>query len=142
MSMHFRGAGGSVCGMVLLAALLLWFATAGVALADSVEKTLFLVDEDGEITAVNTTTGQFFPLKLSAKEVVERRITANACAVLVTSQRFLGVGSWPSGWAGLRRTAGEQLVSAEAEDHSAVLITSSRLLSFNGRTGSWSETSR
>lgn len=125
-----------VCGLLLV------LLPAGSAPADSVEKSVFLVDEGGELTAVNTMTGQFFRLDLNAKETVEQRVVANAVAVLVTSQRFAGVGSWPSGWSSLRRTAGERLVSAEAEDHSAVVITSSRVLSFNGRTGSWSETSR
>jgi hypothetical protein len=129
-------------GHAVLAGMMLWFLPGGVVPADSVEKILFLVDEGEELVAANTATGQFFRLKLSARETVERRITTNACAVLVTSQRFIGVGSWPSGWASLRRSAGEQLVSAEAEDHSAVLVTSSRMLSFNGRTGSWSETPR
>ena len=132
----------TVAACAALAGVLLWLPRPGAVLADSVEKTLFLVDEGDTMVAVNTATGQFFRLKLSAKETVERRITANAVAVLVTSQRFAGVGSWPSGWASLRRGAGEELVSAEAEDHSAVLVTSGRMLSFSGRTGSWSESRR
>ena len=110
--------------------------------ADTVEKSLFLIDEGDVLIAANTLTGQFYRLKLSAKEKPEQRVVGNAVAVLVTNQRFAGVGAWPSGWASLRREAGEILESAEAADNSAVLVTSSRVLSFSGTTGSWSSTDR
>jgi hypothetical protein len=42
----------------------------------------------------------------------------------------------------VRRSAGERIIQAEAEDYSAVVVTSDRILSFNGKTGSWSEARR
>jgi len=107
--------------------------------ADEVGKTIFLVTEDKRVTAVNAETGQFFDLDISAKEVVEKHIAAKGVAIVVTNQRFAGVGLWPSGWSSKRRMAGERLVSIEVEDASAVVVTSDRVLSFNGKTGAWAE---
>jgi len=107
-----------------------------------VAKTIFLVDEDDRIVAANTETGQFFSLTLHAKEKIRQRYVANGVAVLVTNQRFAGVGSYPSGWSSLRRIAGEQVVTAEVVDRSALLVTSDRILTFNGDSGSWAETKR
>lgn len=105
-------------------------------------KSLFLVDESDRVVAVNAETGQFFDLVLSAKERVQNRYVANRVAVLVTNQRFAGVGSYPSGWSSLRRKAGEKIVSAEAVDYSALVVTSDRILTFNGKSGAWSEKRR
>ena len=113
------------------------------AVADEVvAKTIFLVDEDDRIVAANTATGQFFSLPIHAKEKIRQRYVANGVAILVTNQRFAGVGSYPSGWSSLRRIANEKVVSAEVVDKSALLVTSDRILTFNGDSGSWSETRR
>jgi hypothetical protein len=123
----------------VLGALLL---LAGVVAAEEVAKAIYLVTEEGSITAVNAETGQFFDLDISAKEVVERQVVAKGVAIVVTNQRFAGVGTWPTGWASNRRTAGEDVVTIEAEDTSAVVVTSRRVLSFNGRFGAWAEKRR
>jgi len=107
-----------------------------------VTKTIFLVDEPDRIVAANTETGQFFNLKINAKEKIYKRYVANGVAVLVTSQRYAGVGAYPSGWSSMRRIAGEKVVSAEVVDRSALLVTTDRILTFNGDRGSWSETRR
>ena len=118
-------------------------AVACMAMAeDDLGKSLFLVNESGRIVAVNAETGQFFDFVLSAKERVQDRFIANRVAVLVTNQRFAGVGSYPSGWSSLRRRAGEKIVSAEAVDYSALIVTSDRILTFNGKSGAWSEKRR
>jgi hypothetical protein len=108
----------------------------------NVEKTIFLVNEPGRVVAVNAETGQFFDLVLSAKERIHDRYVANGVAILVTNQRFAGVSDYPVGWGSLRRKAGEKIVSAEAADHSALVVTSDRILVFNGKTGAWSERRR
>lgn len=107
-----------------------------------VEKTIFLVDESDRVVAVNAETGQFFDLVLRAKERIRDRIVANGVAILVTNQRFAGVSDYPVGWSSMRRRAGEKVVSAEAVDHSALVVTSDRILVFNGKTGAWSEKRR
>jgi hypothetical protein len=107
-----------------------------------VTKTIFLVDEDDKIVAANTETGQFFDLKINAKERIQQRHVANGVAVLVTNQRFAGVGSYPSGWSSLRRIADEKVVKIDVVDRSALVVTSDRIITFNGDRGSWSETRR
>jgi hypothetical protein len=107
-----------------------------------VAKTIFLVDEGDKIVAANSVTGQFFDLPVHAKEKILERYVANAVAILVTNQRFAGVGSYPSGWSSLRRIADEKVVSAEVVDTSALLVTTDRILTFNGESGSWSERRR
>ncbi len=114
----------------------------GAPAADDNGKTIFLVKEDGLITAVNAGTGQFFDLEMRAKEVVQKHAVASGVAVVATNQRFAGIGAWPSGWSDTRRLAGERLVSIQAEDYSAVVVTSDRVLSFNGRSGAWAEKRR
>jgi DNA-binding beta-propeller fold protein YncE len=122
-------------GMVLIV-------VSGAVVGDDVEKTIFLVQEDNRVTAVNAETGQFFDLDISAKEVIKKHVVAKGVAVVVTNQRFAGVGVMPSGWSSTRRVAGEKLVSVEAEGTSAVIVTSGRVLSFNGKTGAWAEKRR
>jgi len=126
---------------VALFSLLAVVACAALA-EDDLGKSLFLVDESGRVVAVNAETGQFFDLVLSAKERVQERFIANRVAILVTNQRFAGVGSYPSGWSSQRRKAGEKIVSAEAVDYSALIVTSDRILTFNGKSGAWSEKRR
>jgi hypothetical protein len=123
--------------------LLLLLMNATVASAEGpVAKTIFLVNEGDRIVAANTATGQFFDLPVHARERISERYVANGVAILVTNQRFAGVGTYPSGWSSVRRIADEKLVSAEVVDTSALLVTSDRILTFNGDNGSWFERRR
>ncbi len=115
---------------------------AGRAGGDEVEKALFLVMEEDRVVASNAQTGQFFDLDLQAKEEVLERIVASGVAVVVTNQRFVGIGAFSGGWRSLRRMAGEKFKSAEAQDYAALVVTSNRIISFSGRNGSWSHTTR
>jgi hypothetical protein len=126
---------------VLLGWLLLLRLTAAVA-DEAVEKSIYLVVEDDRIVASNVQTGQFFTLELNAKEELQRKIVANGVAIVVTNQRFAGIGLFPGGWRSIRRIAAETVTSAEAQDYSALIVTSDRLLAFNARTGTWSEQKR
>ena len=100
------------------------------------------MNESDRVVAVNAETGQLFDLVLSAKERIRDRYVASRVAILITNQRFAGVGAYPSGWSSLRRKASEEIVSAEAVDYSALIVTSDRILTFNGKTGAWSEKRR
>lgn len=124
--------------------LLLWLLVSPITVsaAGPVARTIFLVDEGDRIVAANTATGQFFDLPVHARERVYENYVANGVAILVTNQRFAGVGAYPSGWSSVRRIADEKLVRAEVVDASALLVTSDRILTFNGDSGSWSETRR
>ena len=125
----------AACGLLLLGM------SAAMA-EETVEKSVFLVVEDDRIIASNVQTGQFFDLDFSAKEKVQRQIAANGVAIVVTNQRYAGIGVFSSGWQSIRRIAGEKVISAEAQDYSALIVTSDRVLAFNGKTGSWSDRKR
>lgn len=125
----------AVCGLLLLGM--------NVAMADqTVEKSVYLIVEDDRIIASNVQTGQFFDFDFSAKEQVQQQIVANGVAIVVTNQRYAGIGVFSGGWQSIRRIAGESVVSAEAQDYSALIVTTDRVLAFNGRTGTWSDRKR
>ena len=126
-------------GFLLLSMLFPW---SGMAYGEDVAKAIFLVSEPDRVIAANAETGQFFDFVISAKEKIEQRFVASGAAVLVTNQRFAGVGVFPSGWGTVRRRAEEKFISAEVVDYSAVVVTSDRVLTFNGKTGAWSTTDR
>jgi len=98
--------------------------------------------EEDSVVASNAQTGQFFELELKAKEEVLERIAGDGVAVVVTNQRFAGIGAFSGGWRSLRRMAGEEFRSVEAQDYAALVVTSNRIISFSGRNGSWSHTTR
>jgi hypothetical protein len=125
----------AACGLLLLGM------SAAMA-EETVEKSVFLVVEDDRIIASNVQTGQFFDFDFSAKEEVQQQIVANGVAIVVTNQRYAGIGVFSSGWQSIRRIAGEKVISAEAQDYSALIVTSDRVLAFNGKTGSWSDRKR
>lgn len=126
-------------GFLLLPMLFPW---SGMAYGEEVPKTIFLVSEPDRVIAANAETGQFFDFVISAKEKIEQRFVASGVAVLVTNQRFAGVGVFPVGWRTTRRRADETFISAEVADYSAVVVTSDRVLTFNGKAGGWSFTNR
>jgi RecB family exonuclease len=110
--------------------------------ADEVERSLFLVVEADGVIASNTQTGRFDRLDLAAKERILDYKTGNAVAVVVTNQRFAGYAVLAGGWQTLRREAGEEHESIQAEDYAATVVTDDRLLNFNGRTGAWRQIRR
>jgi hypothetical protein len=130
------------CLPLFLQLFLLLSFTRTPAAEENVTKAIFLHEEDDRVVASNTITGQFFDLDLGAKERVEAKYVANAVAIVVTGRRFAGIGTFSGGWQDVRRIAGEKFISAEAQDYSALLVTSERLLSFYGRTGSWAQAKR
>ncbi len=131
------------CAAMLLACLYMWSGGADTVVADEeVEKAIFLYRDGTTLTAGNAQSGQFFELELSAKERLIEQFVANGVAIVVTNQRFAGVGTFSGGWNSLRRIASEDFVSAEVRDLSAMLVTSDRLLTYYGRSGTWAQTRR
>jgi hypothetical protein len=129
-------------GITALLALAVVLMLPVAAAEENVAKAIYLFREDDKIVASNAQTGQFFDLRFNAKEKVLDQYVANGAAIVITNQRYAGIGSFSGGWQSIRRIAGEELVSAEVQDYSALLATTDRLLSFSGRNGSWSQTKR
>jgi len=126
-------------GTVSLVLLLITLA-APLSANDNVDKVIYLVFEGNSIIATNANLGRFDELKLSAQEKVIDYSVANAVAVVVTNQRYLGYGAFPSSWQGVRVIAGEKVRRLEADGATALVVTSDRILTFSGRNGSWSQT--
>ena len=124
----------------LFALCLLFFATPSLS-SDDVEKVLFLVLDEDEVIASNTRFGRFDRLKMHAKEKVLQHTAAEAVAVVITNQRYIAYGIY-NGWRSVRIRASESVNTVEAEDYSALVVTSDRILNFYGRNGVWSQTRR
>ena len=127
--------------------MLLYLLTAGGifashAIAETIEKMLFLVIEQDEVIASNTQLGRFDRLEMSAKEILLEHKSSNAVAVVITNQRFAAYGVFQWEWNSRRVQAGERVEALEVAEFSATLVTNQRLLNYYGRTGTWSETKR
>lgn len=108
---------------------------------EGVPKQVELIVDGSWLIASNVRFSRFDELKLNAQEnVVESRV-GNAVIVIVTNQRFIGYGV-RSGWRSMSRIASEEVDRLSAEDFAGLVVTSRRLLNFNGETGVWGEGKR
>jgi hypothetical protein len=106
-----------------------------------VPKQVHLVTDNGKLFASNVKLNRFDELKLDAQERVLDSQVGAAVAVVITNQRIVAYGVL-SGWRSIDRMPNEQVESITAEDYAGVIVTSSRLLNFNGETGVWAAQKR
>lgn len=106
-----------------------------------VPKQVHLVTDNGKLFASNVKLNRFDELKLDAQERVLDQQVGAAVAVVITNQRITAYGVL-SGWRSIDRMPNEQIESIMAEDYAGVIVTSSRLLNFNGETGVWAAQKR
>jgi hypothetical protein len=106
-----------------------------------VPKQVHLVTDNGKLFASNVKLNRFDELKLDAQERVLDQQVGAAVAVVITNQRIVAYGVL-SGWRSIDRMPNEQIESITAEDYAGVIVTSSRLLNFNGETGVWAAQKR
>jgi len=129
--------------VVLCCALTCLVALAGPLAAQNgyVPKQVHLVTDNGKLFASNVKLNRFDELKLDAQERVLDSQVGAAVAVVITNQRIVAYGVL-SGWRSVDRTPNEQIESITAEDYAGVIVTSTRLLNFNGETGIWAAQKR
>ena len=114
-----------------------------VSAADEPPARLLYVHRDGDkFIASNVLFSRSDEFQLSAQESVKQQLTDNAILVVATNRRLIGYSVYTASWVTISLKAGEVLEELQAEDYSAFAVTSRRVLSFNGRAGQWSETSR
>ena len=106
-----------------------------------VPKQVHLVSDNGKLFASNVKLNRFDELKLDAQERVLDSQVGAAVAVVITNQRITAYGVL-SGWRSVDRMPNEQIESIMAEDYAGVIVTSARLLNFNGETGVWAAQKR
>ena len=109
---------------------------------NAVPKLVYLIFDEDKVIASNIEFNRFDELTLTAKEEVVSHEVGNAVAVVVTNKRIMGYSIYKIGWVTIETQANETLNSISAEDYSALVTTSKRFLSFNGKVGSWAETAR
>ena len=132
-------------GAALAFAIVAFPIPASVALAQDdashVSKQVHLVVDGAKLFASNVKLNRFDELKLDAQERVLDQKAGAAVAVVITNQRIAAYGVL-SGWRSVDRMPNEQIESITAEDFAGVIVTSSRLLHFNGESGVWAAQKR
>lgn len=108
---------------------------------DSAVKLVHLVVEDTRLIASNVRFSRFDEIRLNARERVVQRAVGDSVFVVVTTQRIIGYGIF-SGFQDIKVETGEEFISVEAEDFSALLISNKRMLNFNGKSGVFGERKR
>lgn len=112
------------------------------AAEESPARLVYVVREGDVVVASNVLFSRSDELKLFAQETILRQEEDNAIVVLLTNRRLVAYSVYTAGWVALDLRAGEELERLEAEDYSAFALTSRRILNFNGKNGSWSQTGR
>jgi len=103
---------------------------------------LFWHIEGDRVIVSNVRFSRTDELRLRGRETIEETASSGAMLVLVTNQRFIGYSVYTASWQPVSRRPGEQLETLEAEDWAGYVLTSRRVLNFNGRTAAWSEGNR
>jgi len=127
------------CALIAVAALALPAGAQGGA--NYVAKQVHLVNDNGRLFASNIKLNRFDELKLDAQERVLDQQEGAGVAVVVTNQRIVVYGVL-SGWRSMDRLPNEQIESIMAEDYAGLIVTSTRMLNFNGETGVFAERKR
>ena len=137
----FRGA----CALLLLTA---WASAPAQSIppgalgsSGNVPKQVHLVMDGNKIMASNVRLNRFDELRLAAQERMREQRVGEAVAVVITNQRVIAYGV-VSGWRSMDRIPNEQIESVSAQDYAALIVTSLRMLNFNGETGVWGEQKR
>ena len=127
--------------IILVFALLLVPAAWSASVDEAVPKQVYLVVEKGKLVASNVRFSRFDTLKLKPQEKIEEEAVGAAAIVVVTNTRIIGYGV-TGGWREMRRVVGERIQVVSADDYAGQVITSKRLLNFNGQTGVWASQTR
>lgn len=136
------GRGALACALGVIAALA---ATANAQQIGGgynyVPKQVHLVTDGDKLFASNVKLNRFDELKLNAQERVLDQQVGAAVAVVITNRRIVVYGVL-SGWRSLDRMPNEQIESITAEDYAGLIVTSLRMLNFNGQNGVFAERKR
>jgi hypothetical protein len=138
--------GSRLCRWARACALGVIVGCAAVANAQSgvsytVPKQVHLVMDGDKLFASNVKLNRFDELKFAAQEYVLDQQVGAAVAVVITNRRIAAYGVL-SGWRSTDRIPNERIESVTAEDYAGLIVTSQRMLNFNGQTGVFAERKR
>ena len=102
---------------------------------------MHLVVDGARLVASNVKFSRFDELKLDARERIRDTSEGKAVIVIATNQRMIAYGV-VSGWRFIDRAPNEEITSIFAEDYAVLIVTSQRILNFNGESGVWAEHDR
>jgi hypothetical protein len=119
----------------LLCCAMLVFAPALTA-QEVVPKQVYLIVDGASLVASNVRRSRFDELRLKPRERIRDQSVGEAVIVVATNQRIIAYGVI-SGWRTLDRMANEEIESIAADDYAGSIVTSERLVNFNGETGLW-----
>jgi hypothetical protein len=122
-----------------LACLLLAVALPAMASDAPPARLLFWHLEGDRVMVSNVRFSRTDEFRLRGRERIESTADAAAMLVLVTNQRYIAYSVYTASWQTISRQPGETLEQLTAEDYAAFVLTSRRVLNFNGRTANWSE---
>jgi hypothetical protein len=108
---------------------------------NNVPKQVELIVDADRLVASNVRFSRFDDFKLNAREDLAETAVGQAVIVVVTNQRIIAYGV-VSGWRSIDRIPNERIERIEAEDYAGLVVTTQRLLNFNGQTGVWGERKR
>jgi len=109
--------------------------------SQGVPKQVHLIVDGNRLVASNVRSSNFDELRLRAREDIRDSVEGEAVLVVVTNQRILGYGV-VSGWRPIDRVPNERIETVTAEDYAGLVVTSERMLNFNGESGIWGERER
>lgn len=121
--------------------LLFMLSVTAISAQEGVRKQVFLVVDGDRLVASNVRTNGFDELRLDARERIMQSKEAEGVLVVVTNQRLIAYGA-ASGWSARDRATNENIESISAADYAGLIVTSRRMLNFNGETGVWGERQR
>lgn len=98
--------------------------------------------EEDRVIVSNIRFSRTDELRLRGREQIEDTASSTAMLVLVTNQRFIGYSVYTASWQSVSRRPAETLEKIDAEDWAGYVLTSHRVLNYNGRSANWSERNR
>jgi hypothetical protein len=106
-----------------------------------VPKLVHFIVDGNRLVASNVRFNRFDELRLGAQERIADSREGDAVIIVVTNQRMIAYGA-VSGWRSIDRVPNERVESISAEDYAGLVVTSRRMLNFNGESGVWGERGR
>jgi hypothetical protein len=118
-----------------------WGMAAGQVVTGDVPKLVHFIIDGNRLVASNVRFNRFDELRLGAQERIFDSREGDAVIIVVTNQRMIAYGA-VSGWRSIDRVPNERIESISAEDYAGLVVTSRRMLNFNGESGVWGERGR